>query len=160
MTRYLLIAFTALSSVAYGQTPSRFRASIDNFDRHTYTVELRDGRLVYEDATTKATPEPVMITPSPERWRAFRRALDEIGVWAWHDSYMPNEPVFDGTSRSLSLRYSDRSLVTSGGNCYPDAHGDPTGVALRPPAFRQFETAVEALLGGRAFRSADDAATR
>jgi hypothetical protein len=160
MTRYLLIVFAALSSVALAQAPSRFRASIDNFSRHTYSVDLRDGKLVYEDATPRTTPQPVMITPSPEQWRAFRRALDQIGVWAWHESYMPNEPVFDGTSWSLSLRYPDRSLGTGGGNCYPDAHGTPTGVALRTPAFRQFEAAVEALLGGRSFRSADDAATR
>jgi hypothetical protein len=162
MSRFLLIAAlaAATSYVAFAQAPSRFWAVIDNFGGHTYRVELSDGRLVYSDATPKSTAAPVTVAPSPKQWREFRRALDAIGVWAWHDSYMPNEPVFDGTSWSLSLRYPDRSLVTGGGNCYPDAQGAPIGVALRTPAFRRLEAAVEALLGGRSFRSVDDAATR
>jgi hypothetical protein len=162
MRRHLLIATfaAAASCVALAQAPSRFSASIDNFGRHTFTVELRDGKVVYSDATPTSVAQPITITPSREQWREFRRALDGIGVWAWHERYMPNEPVFDGTSWSLSLRYPDRSVVTGGGNCYPDARGAPTGVALRTPAFRQFEAAVEALLGGKLFRSADDAANR
>ena len=100
MSRYLLIATfaAAISCVALAQAPSRFSASIDNFGRHSYAVELRDGKLVYSDATPKSVAQPITITPSPEQWREFRRALDAIGVWAWHESYMPNEPVFDGTS--------------------------------------------------------------
>jgi hypothetical protein len=162
MSRYLIIATFAISitCVALAQTPSRFSASIDNFGRHSYTVELRDGKLLYSDTTPKSVAQPITITPSSDEWRAFRRALDAIGVWAWHESYMPNEPILDGTSWSLSLRYPDRSLVTGGGNCYPDAHGNPTGVPLRTPAFSQFEAALEALLGGRSFRSGDDAANR
>jgi hypothetical protein len=70
------------------------------------------------------------------------------------------EIILDGTSWSLSVRYSDQSLVTSGGNCYPDGRGQPTGVPLRTPAFRKFEAAVEALLGGRAFRSDDQTADK
>jgi len=162
MIRYLLVATFAVatSCVALAQAPSRLSASIDNFGGHTYAVDLRDGKLVYSDTTSKSVAQPITITPSPDQWREFRRALDAIGVWTWHERYMPNEVVFNGTSWSLSLRYPDRSLVTGGGNCYPDAHGAPTGVALRTPAFRQFEAAVEALLGGKSFRSADDAANR
>jgi hypothetical protein len=150
----------ATACIAPAESPSRFSASIDNFGGHTYSVELRDGRLVYSDTTPKIAAEPITITPSPEQWRAFRSAMDTIGVWTWHEKYMPNEMISDGTSWSLSLRYPDRSIVTGGGNCYPDAHGDPTGVPLRTPAFRQFEAAIEALLGGRSFRSADNAANR
>src|SRR2546430_1964452 len=102
MTRYLLIALAAVSKVALAEAPSRFRASIDNFSRHTYTLELRDdGKLVYQDATPETTPQPIAIAPTPEQWRDFRRALDAIGVWAWHDSYMRTEVVFDGSGWSL-----------------------------------------------------------
>jgi hypothetical protein len=162
MTRSLLIATFAVATccVALAQAPSRFSASIDNFEHHRYALELRDGKLVYSDATPKSVVQPVTITPSPDQWREFRRALDRIDIWTWHETYRPNEVVFDGTNWSLSVRYPDRSLVSGGSNSYPDALGAPTGVALRPPAFRQFEAAVEALLGGKSFRSADDAANR
>jgi len=162
MTRHLLIAVVAIpfASVASAQAPSRFSTSIDNFGGHSYGVELRDGKVVYSDTTAESAAESTAVIPSPEQWRAFRHALDEIGVWAWHQTYMPNEIILDGTSWSFSVRYPDYSLVTGGGNCYPDEHGEPTGVPLRTPAFRQFEAAVEALLGGRSFRSAHDAANR
>ena len=162
MARCLFIAAfaIAITAVASAQVPSRFSTAIDNFGGHSYSVELRDGKLVYSDTSAKSAAEPITIIPSLEQWHAFRRALDEIGVWVWHQTYMPNEIIVDGTSWSFSVRYPDRSLLTSGGNCYPDAHGEPTGVPLRTPAFRQFEAAVEALLGGRSFRSADDAANR
>ncbi len=159
----VIVAFVTSSSASAQQiqeAPSRFSASIDNFGGHVYTVELRDGSLFYSDVAAQKTAEPIKVTPTAEQWRDFRRALDLLDVWAWHESYMPNEPIFDGTSWSFSIRYPDRSLVTGGGNCYPEADGSPTGVPLRTPAFRRFEGAVEALLGGKPFRSADDEAKR
>ena len=160
MTRYLLITLAAATSASFAQEPSRFRASIDNFGGHTYSAELRDGKLVYSDATSAKSAEPITITPSAEQWRELRRTLDEIGVWIWHENYVPNEPIMDGTGWSFSIRYPDRSLVSGGGNCYPDAQGNPTGVPIRTPGFTRFEAAIEALLGGRPFRSADHEANR
>src|SRR6266567_856540 len=132
MTRHLLAAIVAFSAcaAALAQVPLRFSASIETFRGHAYAVGLHDGTLMYSDATPTSNPTPVAVTPTREQWREFRSALDDIGVWTWHESYMPTEPIFDGTSWSLSVRYEDRSLVTGGSNAYPDAR-----------AFRQFEAA-------------------
>ena len=163
--RHLLTAIlTLFASAAIAQqaepAPSRFSASIDNFGGHSYTVELRDGALLYSDVVPQKTSEPIKITPTSKQWREFRRALDLNGVWIWHESYMPNQPIFDGTGWSFSIRYPDRSLVTGGGNCYPEADGSPSGVPLRTSAFIRLEAAVEALLGRKPFRSADREANR
>jgi hypothetical protein len=160
MSRVLLIlAFeVATACAALAQSPVRFSASIDSFGGHSYTVELRDGKLVYSDKTAQSTTGPIAISPSAEQWHQFRRALDAINVWAWHKSYEPGEMISDGTTWSLWLAYPDRSVFSDGGNCYPDARGNPNGVPRRTPAFRQLEAAIEALLGGKTFRSDDDEA--
>jgi hypothetical protein len=155
MRLYVLVALAVAASTSIAQQPSRFQAEVGTFGGHVYNVELRSATLVYEDSVgfTKST---VVLTPSRQQWRAFRRALDEIGVWSWRERYEPDGVIFDGTGWSLSLRYPDRSLVTEGGNCYPDAHGERSSTTEVTATFRQFEAAVEALLGGRRFRADDE----
>jgi hypothetical protein len=155
MTRHLFAPAiaAAISSIAPAQVPSRFSASIDNFSSHTYTVELRDEKLLYSDATPNTTAKPIVITPSHKQWREFRRALDTIDVWKWRDSYMPDEVIFDGTSWTLAVSYPDCSVISRGANSYPDARKDMVQLSV----FRQLEAAIEALLGGRSFRTADHA---
>jgi len=85
------------------------------------------------------------------------RALDAIPVWSWREKYWPSEPVFDGTGWSFSVAYADRSLTSGSGNCYPDAHGAVGPVVLRTAAFVRLEAAIETLLGGKAFRSEQEA---
>ena len=159
MTRHLFVPAiaAAISSIVPAQVPSRFSASIDNFSSHTYTVELRDEKLLYSDATLNTTAKPIVITPSPKQWREFRRVLDTIDVWKWRESYMPAEVIFDGTNWTFSVAYADRSLTSGGGNCYPDAHGAVGPVVLRTAVFVRLEAAIETLLGGKAFRSEQEA---
>jgi hypothetical protein len=156
MTRCLLVTLFLASDIAIAQEPSLFRAAIDNWGGHNYTVELRDGKLIYTDGLGWSDNQAITVTPSPEQWRAFRRSLDAIPVWSWHDEYFAL--ITDGTSWSFSIRYLDHSLATHGGNCYPDAHGSIGPAVRRTVAFQQFESAVEALLGGKRFRSEQDAA--
>src|SRR6476469_2459532 len=122
LTAIGLAAWTGLAQEVT-PVPSTFSASISNWGGHAYTVELHDGSLFYSDASaqSKSAPKPTKIIPTAKQWRAFRRALDGIDVWAWHKDYEPNEVIFDGTHWSLSIRYPDRSLITSGGHCYQQA---------------------------------------
>ena len=158
VTRYLfLVGAVATANSLLAQLPSKLSASIDNWASHTYTIELRGGKLLYSDATPKSSPDPSIVVPSAEQWRTFRRALDAIPVWSWREKYWPSEPVFDGTAWSFSVAYADRSLTSGGGNCYPDAHGAVGPVVLRTAAFVRLEAAIETLLGGKAFRSEQEA---
>src|SRR5438477_68498 len=82
-----LLAIVVISPwiAAFAQAPSRFSAAISNFTDHTYTVELRDGALLYSDAfgESASAPRPTRITPTAEQWHVFRRALDSINIWQW-----------------------------------------------------------------------------
>ena len=151
-------AFITSGTAIAQEAPARFSASIDNFGGRAYSVELRDGALFYSDVAAQESPKPIKVIPTAERWRDFRHALDEIGVWKWHKSYWPSPPIFDGTGWAFSIRYADRSLVTGGGNCYPNADGSSNNVPRSSEAFKRLETAIGALLGGKAFRSAEDEA--
>jgi hypothetical protein len=155
MTRLLFIAVLVTSSAAAAQEPSRLRAVIDNWGGHSYAVELKDGKLLYSDATAGSNADPITVSPSLEQWHAFRSALDAISVWSWHAEYFA--AVFDGTGWSFSVQYPDRSLSTQGANSYPDAHGNAGPAVIRTAVFQQFESAVEALLGGKRFRSEQEA---
>src|SRR5215211_7168200 len=160
MTRTALTTFvvsTCVAAAASAELPAKLEARIDNFERDRYTVELRDGNLSYRHTSGGEVVDEAEITPTAEQWRAFRKALDGIDVWAWQRSYEPEETVFDGTSWWLSVRYADRSVFASGENCYPEADARPCLVGLRTLRFMRLESALEALLEGRSFRSADHA---
>ena len=158
MTRYLFfVGAAATANSLFAQVPSKLSASIDNWASHTYTIELQGGKLLYSDAPPKSSPDPSIVVPSAEQWRSFRRALDAIPVWSWREKYWPSEPIFDGTAWSFSVAYADRSLTSGGGNCYPDAHGVAGPDVLRTAAFVRLEAAIETLLGGKAFRSEQEA---
>ena len=159
-----VLAFTVcLSAGACAQEvqskPSKVWAVIENFGAHTYRVEFRDGSLHYEDAMG-ATTESAKITPTAGQWLQFRKALDAIAVWDWKSSYVPDEAVFDGTTWSFSIRYSDRGVFTSGENCYPEVDARPCTADVKTPSFMRLESAIEALLGGKPFRSAAPVATK
>ena len=58
------------------------------------------------------------IQPSAKQWQTFRSALDRLNVWCWQAKY--SDPgVCDGTGWSAEIAYSDRSVVSSGDNCFP-----------------------------------------
>jgi len=157
-TTFLLSACVAAAVSA--EVPAKFEAQIDHFEHDRYAVELRDASLSYRHTRGGEVVAEAKITPTAAQWREFRKALDGVDVWAWQRSYQPEETVFDGTTWSLSVRYADRSVFTSGENCYPEADARPCVAGLRTPRFMRLESALETLLGGKSFRSADHAATK
>jgi len=124
--------------------PTRFAA---DYAHHgwgsVYAVELQGKTLRYtRDMTTRK------ITPTPEQWRAFRRALDHVDVWRWRPDYTFG--VSDGISWSIKIEYPDRSLNAKGYAAYPDHAGSPSKM-LPTPSFTRYLLAVQTLLGDRPF---------
>jgi hypothetical protein len=86
---------------------------------------------------------------------AFGQAVAEFPDWAqpaqrlvWQRNYS-DPAVGDGTGWSAEIVYSDRSLVSSGGNCFPGRDGGALaiGVHERDNTFENFCRAVGRLIG-------------
>lgn len=129
----------------------RFSARVGGFLGSSYTVELRDGALVY--TSREGGGELITTTPRPTaaQWREFRRTLDDLKVWQWRADYS-NHGVADGTQWSLDIAYADHSLTTGGSNNYPDVNGKTSDSSDYTAAFNRYLAAVKKLLGGKNFQ--------
>ena len=154
----LLLALVALNptttfpAAEATSVPIRFRAHIGGFGGGDFVVELRDQVLTYTSrARERGQPARIeTIVPTPEQWREFRAALDELRLWQWKSEYS-NQGVADGTQWSIEIAYADRSLVAQGSNNFPDAAGRPAGSPVPTKSFQRYLAAVKSLLGGREF---------
>ncbi|HET9373586.1 MAG TPA: hypothetical protein VFO40_01335 [Chthoniobacterales bacterium] len=114
------------------------------------------GRLTYTHLQSRDSylqelgPEPQReeIQPSAEQWQTFRIELDRLNVWCWQAKYS-DPAVCDGTGWSTEIAYTDRSLLSSGDNCFPGWNGRaiPITAAERDNTFEKFCRAVARLVG-------------
>jgi hypothetical protein len=151
--------------------PERLRISIGGYFGPCYSVTLEEGRLIYTYSArgpSGGEPKPEWplepklrellgleplpgadeIHPSAKQWRAFRQELDRLNVWCWQSNYS-NSSVCDGTGWSAEIAYSDRSVVSSGNNCFPgwDRRALPITEDGTDNTFEKFCHAVARLVG-------------
>ncbi len=128
-----------------------------------YDVELQGDSLVYRAETYEGPVESPkvkktsrVIKPTPDQWRQFWKAMDEIGLWAWKSDY-DSPGLADGTHWGVEIGRVRKTIKSRGQNNYPGAVGriEP-GTTVRTyeesPTFKKYRSAVEALLGGAPFR--------
>jgi hypothetical protein len=151
--------------------PKRLRIGIGGYFGPCYGVTLEKGHLIYTYSARgpsggepkpewplepelrrllglKPLPQPEEIQVSAKQWRAFRRTLDRLDIWSWQRKY--SDPfVCDGTRWSAEIVYSDRSLVSSGDNCFPGRDGRALSITVheRDNTFENFCRAVGRLIG-------------
>jgi hypothetical protein len=151
--------------------PKRLCIGIGGCFGPCYGVTLEKGRLVYtysargpsggepkpewpldpklrELLGLEPLPGPEEIQPSAEQWQAFRRTLDRLDIWSWQRKYS-DPAVCDGTGWSAKIVYSDRSLVSSGDNCFPGRDGRALSISEdgTDNTFEKFSRAVGSLVG-------------
>jgi hypothetical protein len=151
--------------------PKRLCISIGGFFGPCYEVTLEKGRLIYTYSARgpsggEPKPEwplepklrelmgleplsgPDEIQPSAEQWQNFRRTLNRLDVWCWQAKYS-DPAVCDGTGWSAEIVYSDRSLVSSGDNCFPGRDGRAVSITVHEMdnTFERFSHAVARLVG-------------
>lgn len=133
------------NSVPADVYPRELTASIGGFAGASWSIEMRDkNTIIYSHNPRTFTGWPgtkrEVIHVPEERWRAFRRDLDQARVWNWRKEYI-NRDVVDGTVWTFKAVYADRSADTRGKNAFPNRE-----------QFEKFKKAVSALLGGREFQ--------
>jgi hypothetical protein len=151
--------------------PERLHISMGGYFGPCYSVTLEEGRPIYaysargpsggepkpewllepklrELLGLSPLPGPDEIQPSAKQWRNFRRTLDRLNVWCWQRNYL-DPAVCDGTNWSAEIVYSDRSLVSSGNNCFPGRDGRALSITVheRDNTFENFCRAVGRLIG-------------
>jgi hypothetical protein len=136
--------------------PERLRISIGGFFGPCYEVTLKKGRLTYtylssrDSCSRELEPHPYReeIQPSANQWQNFRRTLDRLNVWCWQAKYLDPD-VCDGTGWSVEIVYLDRSLVSSGDNCFPGSDGRAIAITEdgTDNTFEKFCRAVARLVG-------------
>jgi hypothetical protein len=146
------IAATLIHAAEPSPIPKRLSAYVGGFMGASYSVELRDGALVYTmSGLGHSSPKHKTVIPTAAQWRGFRQTLDEMNLWRWRKEY-PNHSVADGTQWSLDIAYADHALHSHGDNNYPDDTGKPNRDPEPTKAFTRYLAAVEKLLGGAKFR--------
>jgi hypothetical protein len=110
----------------------------------TYSVELRDGVLHYTERN-QGKETSAIVTPTPEQWIAFRKALDVNDVWTWRRT---KSAQMHSQQWTVRITYRAAKIDRSGDGKSPGR--SPTGFG-GTVEFDNFKKAVSALLGGKKF---------
>jgi hypothetical protein len=137
----LAVLLLAWSVGCFAQVPKVLVTTIQPSLKPQHALQLDGATIVY---TTRfgAEIETKRITPPPERWAAFRKALDKDKVWRWKESYQTN--MKDSTRWLVKIEYADRSLASSGLGAFPARSSDK---ALPRYSFTRYRLALQNLLG-------------
>ena len=134
--------------------PKRLCISIGGHFGPCYEVTFKKGRLTYthlpprDSCSEEPEPQREEIQPSAKQWQTFRMVLNRLNVWCWQRNYS-DPAVCDGTGWSAEIVYSDRSLVSSGDNCFPGRDGRALSITEdgMDNTFENFCRAVSHLIG-------------
>jgi hypothetical protein len=122
--------------------PKVFVTTIQPSLKPAHALQLDGTTLVYT-IRVGAQVETHKITPTPEQWGAFRRALDAQKVWRWRGNYSQGSGT-EAATWSLKVEYADRSVAAAGAAAFPDRSTDK---ALPKYAFNRYQLALQELIG-------------
>ena len=61
--------------------------------------------------------------PSPQEWKRFWKACDQIGIWEWHPRY-ETSTIMDGISWRVFIEFDHKKFESSGSNDGPNGLND------------------------------------
>lgn len=137
----LALLLLAWSAGCLAQAPKVLVTEIQPGFKPAHAIQLEGDTLIY---TTRfgAEIQTKRITPPPERWTAFRKALDRDKVWRWKGKY--EKSMKDSTRWLVKIEYADRSLASAGLGAFPARSSDK---ALPRYSFTRYRLALQELLG-------------
>lgn len=133
--------------------PIRFEARIGGIQGFSFSASLAGEQVEYTEFSEGL--QPILtekLVPSPSKWHALHKAMDDVALWHWESEYF-NPNVIDGTSWEIECVWGDKSIQTAGSNAYPSDE-DPAKTAYCPNIPDRFDKmlrAVSALLNGAPF---------
>jgi hypothetical protein len=127
--------------------PTVFKTSFGGM-MGTYSVEWRDGALMYVSTKFSKTNETARVVPTDAQWKEFCTQLDGVNAWRWRSKYVNND-VTDGFFWSVEIQFPNRSVKAFVVNSYPKADGTPSEEYT--DTFKKYLKALGKLLGGKNF---------
>jgi hypothetical protein len=96
--------------------PAIFRISINSFYGRSYTLVLREDKIIYN-----STRPDTAITRyvSENDWHKFWKKTVSLKIWLWQSQYV-DKSSSDGTSWSVNMEIGNLRIKTYGSNQYPD----------------------------------------
>lgn len=125
-----------------GRRPDEFEICIGGCFGPTFTVRLKEGKLIYESSSgmyVLASMEE--IAPDDKAWAEFWDELEAIGAWDWKSRYDNTDA--EGTHWFVHIAKGGRSIISEGENAYPGADSLESS-----ENFECFLEALRRLLGG------------
>jgi hypothetical protein len=130
-------------------TPTGLFMHLDGFQRPQYSVELREGLVVYKHRVgTESSIKTVSIRPSKEAWSRFIKEINASKLYRWTKLYADWD-VQDGTHWSMDLVIDGRKIHSEGYNNYPldGSEAKPANSPEGSVAFDRLCLAVSHLIG-------------
>lgn len=135
----LLARLASAQSVNHGPTEFSFKIITWGPSGQTWMeITYKDGMLskLVNDNQPRKDDQTIDTTPTAAQWLAFRKTLDEIGVWKWKNKYdvgyVRPPGIRAGSSFDLVLKFPGRKIKIS-------------GVVKEPESFDRFKAAVDKL---------------
>src|SRR4051794_23620706 len=97
--------------------PKVLEFSVGGYMGDSFRVVLEDGGLLYEHLLHGYEPhKSEKVTPEPEDWERFDRALEVSDPWGWNGEYRlpPEQMVTDGSHWQVQLDWVGGRINASG----------------------------------------------
>jgi hypothetical protein len=106
------------------ELPVVFRISLNSFYGRSFTLIMREGKLIYN--STRPTTM-VVRTPTNDDWEKFWKKTVKLKIWLWHNEYV-DKSSSDGSSWSVNVEKDKLRLKSYGSGCFPDNFSEFTKI--------------------------------
>lgn len=98
------------------ELPSIFRISLNTFYGRSYTLILRDSKLLYN--STKPNTQ-IIRDPSDTDWQKFWKKTVKHKIWLWESEYIDRSSSY-GLNWSVNIEVGKLKLKSYGSNYHPE----------------------------------------
>ncbi|MBU4485774.1 MAG: hypothetical protein KKD38_02495 [Candidatus Delongbacteria bacterium] len=98
------------------ELPSTFRISLNSFYGRSFSLILRDSKLLYNSTRPS---NKIVRDPSDYDWQKFWKKTVLLKIWLWENEYL-DKSSSDGSNWSVNIEVGNLKVKSYGSNSYPD----------------------------------------
>ena len=106
------------------ELPVVFRISLNSFYGRSFTLIMREGKLIYNSTR----PITMFVrTPTNDDWEKFWKKTVKLKIWLWQNEYV-DKSSSDGSSWSVNIEKDKLRLKSYGSGFFPDNFSEFTKI--------------------------------